>query len=171
MFSTRHCQCRNSDWLRSTGVQKKKPKNTAKMHMPQLHLAIPILLFISLFLSPHCCFASTATEIYIDKAQGYENLASCAEVPLSRIVRDMAQGCYDGSRLTSYSCFCTDSYRRIGFDISTAVSTTCGTTSREQVTSALDVFQRYCLEGSQQLITKETQGMKKNAILIKFNMV
>lgn len=92
-----------------------------------------------------------ATPIYIDRIPGYEALDSCAVYPLSTIVRNMLGGCGDGSLLTSYSCFCTDSYSKFSWQISTAVSQNCGSSQDSLATSAVDVFQSYCTYGSQQL--------------------
>ncbi|KAH7305593.1 hypothetical protein B0I35DRAFT_444083 [Stachybotrys elegans] len=62
----------------------------------------------------------------------------------------MTYGCGDGSRLTSYRCFCTQSYSKMGWDISTSVAREC-THDRAQVTSALQVFHDYCENGTSQL--------------------
>ncbi|KAK9415753.1 putative FMN-dependent dehydrogenase [Seiridium unicorne] len=67
--------------------------------------------------------------------------------PLSTIVRDMELGCGDESRLTSYSCFCTASFFKFRWDISTAVLSNCGITATAQATSAIGVFNDYCALG------------------------
>lgn len=67
----------------------------------------------------------------------------------------MQNGCGDGSDLTSYSCFCTDSYRNFSWDISTAVSGNCAASpgAQAQITSAVGVFEEYCANGTTQLET------------------
>ena len=99
--------------------------------------------------------APKPTKIYIDVVPGYKNLSACAKDPLSSLVRGMQNGCGDGSDLTSYSCFCTDSYSKFSWDISTAVSTNCGSSSNAgaQVKSAVGVFEEYCANGTTQLQT------------------
>ncbi|KAK5655130.1 hypothetical protein OQA88_6029 [Cercophora sp. LCS_1] len=97
--------------------------------------------------------APRPTKIYIDVVPGYKNLSTCAKDPLSSLVRGMRNGCGDGSDLTSYSCFCTDSYSKFSWDISTAVSANCGSSpdARAQVKSAVGVFEEYCNNGTTQL--------------------
>lgn len=89
------------------------------------------------------------TQIWINTVPGYSELSMCAEQPLSTIVRNMANGCGDGSRRTSYSCFCTASFFKFRWDISTAVVSNCGITSTAQATSAVRVFEDYCALGLQ----------------------
>lgn len=94
------------------------------------------------------------TSIYIDLVPGYKNLSSCAEAPLSSLVRNMWNGCGDNSELTSFSCFCTDSYSKFSWDISTAVVASCGLVlGPVQATSAVSVFHNYCANGTTQLVT------------------
>ncbi|KAM7183905.1 hypothetical protein V8F33_013314 [Rhypophila sp. PSN 637] len=95
----------------------------------------------------------TATPIYIDLVDGYKALPPCAVLPLSTIVRDMQDGCGDGGRLTSYSCFCTNSYSRFSWQISTAVLRNCPDADHreEMATSAVGVFRGYCTSGREQL--------------------
>lgn len=83
---------------------------------------------------------------YLDQADGYSALPSCAEVPISSIVRDMVSGCGDGGRTTSYSCFCTASSDRFSNIIATAVAKNCGQSSAEAA-SATQVFDAYCQLG------------------------
>ncbi|KAK1749691.1 hypothetical protein QBC47DRAFT_395489 [Echria macrotheca] len=109
---------------------------------------------------------STPTPIFIDVVPGYSNLPPCAEAALSTIVRDEARGCRDNSEMTSFACFCTRSYSKISWDISTAVVDQCGGTGVStaaaaaaavvQATSAVDVFHRYCADGTKQLPPKGT---------------
>ncbi|KAK8070778.1 hypothetical protein PG997_010981 [Apiospora hydei] len=73
------------------------------------------------------------TRVYLDEAPGYLQLPACAVTPISTIVRDMSKGCGDGGRLTSYTCFCTDSYRKARWDISTEIAASC---SRDAAASA-----------------------------------
>ncbi|KAK5651887.1 hypothetical protein OQA88_11546 [Cercophora sp. LCS_1] len=94
------------------------------------------------------------TSIYIDLVPGYKNLSICAEYPLSTMVRNMWNGCGDGSQLTSFSCFCTDSYSKFSWDISTAVVAGCDKdVGAAQATSAVGVFHSYCANGTTQLST------------------
>lgn len=104
------------------------------------------ILLLGLVLSrPNATRANGPTYVYIDTVSGYDELSKCAEIPLSTIVRNMENGCRDGSQLTSYSCFCTDSYQKFNFDISTAVLAQCGRTISAQAMSAVKVFQDYCI--------------------------
>ncbi|KAM7213798.1 hypothetical protein V8F06_010794 [Rhypophila decipiens] len=108
----------------------------------------------------------TATPIYIDLIDGYKALPPCAVVPLSTIVRDMEDGCGDGGELTSYSCFCTNSYSRFSWQISTAVLRNCpDVDSREEMaTSAVGVFHGYCTSGREQLTaTKAVSSSSEGA--------
>lgn len=88
-----------------------------------------------------------AQRVFIDKVPAYASLPHCAEVPLSFIVRDMASGCGDGGKTTSYSCFCTDSSSKMNRVISTAVSSRCSTGPAGAATKAVDVFASYCALG------------------------
>lgn len=85
------------------------------------------ILILGLVLSrPKATRADGPTYVYIDTVSGYDELSKCAEIPLSTFVRNMENCCRDGSQLTSYSCFCTNSYQKFNFDISTAVLAQCG---------------------------------------------
>ena len=99
-----------------------------------LLLAVP---FFSLSLAQR-------TSIFINKGPEYSALPSCAERPLSTIVRDMSLGCGDHNSLTSYDCFCTSSSSHFSSLISKSVSQQCAATSPAAVTSALEVFNSYC---------------------------
>jgi hypothetical protein len=85
-----------------------------------------------------------AQSIYINQVSGYSQLPSCAEVPLSVIVRDMVSGCGDDGHTTSYSCFCSTSFVHFESCISTAVASTCSTSATAAVGQALQVFDNYC---------------------------
>ncbi|KAK8102964.1 hypothetical protein PG984_016110 [Apiospora sp. TS-2023a] len=65
------------------------------------------------------------TRVYLDEVPAYWQLPACALTPISTIVRDMSKGCGDGGRLTSYACFCTESYRKARWDISTEIAAKC----------------------------------------------
>jgi hypothetical protein len=124
--------------------------------MPRFFLVIAALIIcLSHPRDGPFCYADDATSIFIDLISGYGELAPCAEQPLSTIVRDMQLGCGDDSHLTSYSCFCTDSYLKFGYVISTAITQACEGTSvttdgsmggiaPAQATSAIEVFKKYC---------------------------
>ena len=90
------------------------------------------------------------TTNYIDTIDGYSSLSSCAVDVLSTVVRGEFSGCggWDDN-LTSYTCFCTDSYSFMSTVISTDVITSCngGSTASAQATSALAVFDEYCALG------------------------
>lgn len=112
-----------------------------EMRYPFQFEALFLLLFVL-----HRAWAELP--IYIDLVPDYGNLSDCAEPPLHDIVRNMASGCGDGSHLTSYTCFCTDSYSKFLYDISTAVSSQCTSTNpKAQATSVLKVFEEYCVNG------------------------
>jgi hypothetical protein len=83
------------------------------------------------------------TKIFIDRVPEYSQLSKCAETRLSRIVRNMETGCGDDSQTTSYSCFCYDSSSFFRNMIGTQV--TCS--DQMQVTSAQNVFDKYCQMG------------------------
>jgi hypothetical protein len=94
------------------------------------------------------------TSIYLDLVPGYKSLSECAEFPLSTLIRNMWNGCGDNSDLTSYSCFCTDSFSKFSWDISTAIVSSCGSgLGAAQATSAVSVFHNYCANGTTQLTT------------------
>lgn len=105
-----------------------------------------VILTIPFFLSQSIS-GQGETLVYIDLVSGYRDLSSCAEHPLSTIVRDMYKGCGDDSRLTSYTCFCTDSFSKFSFDISTEVLSQCGSGLAPQATRAVEVFTEYCSVG------------------------
>ncbi|KAH9996986.1 hypothetical protein F4779DRAFT_622978 [Xylariaceae sp. FL0662B] len=89
----------------------------------------------------------TAQNIFIDNVPGYFDLPSCAEVPLSFIVRDMASGCGDDSKTTSYECFCTPSLAKMNGVISAAVTSRCSTdpaTAVSAASEALHIFEECC---------------------------
>ncbi|KAG8169875.1 hypothetical protein KVR01_000620 [Diaporthe batatas] len=90
------------------------------------------------------------TTNYIDTIDGYSSLSSCAIEVLSTIVRGEFSGCggWD-NMLTSYTCFCTDSYSFMSSAISTDVIESCdsGVTASAQATSALAIFDEYCALG------------------------
>lgn len=87
------------------------------------------------------------TPIYIDSIPEYYSLSACAERPLSAIVRAMKSGCGDGSRTTSYACFCIDSSSHYNSLIGAQVSTSCAAEDGGQQNSAIGVFDRYCQIG------------------------
>lgn len=94
--------------------------------------------------------------IYINLIPEYSSLSSCAISPLSTIVRGMGAGCGDGSALTSYSCFCTDSSSYFSSMISSVVLAQCAT-DPSQASSAVNVFDSYCAVGtSSQPYPKQT---------------
>ncbi|OTA55310.1 hypothetical protein K449DRAFT_438863 [Hypoxylon sp. EC38] len=104
-------------------------------------------LFIHLVFITLAVFA-TGQRIFIDKVSAYASLPHCAEVPLSFIVRDMASGCGDGGKTTSYSCFCTASSSKMDGVISTAVASRCSTGPVTAASEAVNVFASYCRLGN-----------------------
>ena len=99
--------------------------------------SLALLFFLSLALAQ-------PTSIFVNQVSEYAALPSCAEHPLSTIVRDMSLGCGDHNALTSYDCFCTSSSSHFSSLISRSVSQQCAKTSPAAVASALDVFHSYC---------------------------
>ena len=105
-------------------------------------------------------FKLTSTQhVFINQVPEYSSLSSCAEVPLSTIVRDMEQGCGDGGKTTSYSCFCTASFSKFSEKISKAVASDCTNTAggveATEVLGAVDVFSAYCALGSNGTMTSK----------------
>jgi hypothetical protein len=92
-----------------------------------------------------------ATKIFIDSVPEYYQLQTCAEPQVSAIVRAMASGCGDNSRMTSYACFCYSSSSKYDYLISAQVSTACN--DQAQASSAQDVFGKYCQMGATRGIT------------------
>lgn len=87
-----------------------------------------------------------ATRIFINQVPEYDLMPFCAEKEVSTIVRNMANGCGDGSRTTSYACFCYESSTHFSSLIGNHVSTACDDGS-EQATQAVGVFSKYCQIG------------------------
>ncbi|KAL0782209.1 hypothetical protein CaCOL14_000115 [Colletotrichum acutatum] len=100
------------------------------------YLIYSLLLLLGSFRQAHATY-------YLNQADGYDSLPSCAEQPISSIVRDMVAGCGDGGKTTSYSCFCTASSDRFREIIATSVAKNCGRSGVE-VESATSVFDAYC---------------------------
>lgn len=82
--------------------------------------------------------------IFIDMVPEYRALETCAETELSTIVRNMAFGCGDDSRTTSYGCFCYESSAKFSSIIGKHVGTACADHYPQQNTSAIEVFSKYC---------------------------
>ncbi|KAF2737432.1 hypothetical protein EJ04DRAFT_550593 [Polyplosphaeria fusca] len=99
---------------------------------------------------PWAAWADGPTSIYINQVPEYDLLESCAETQLSTIVRDMAYLCGDGSKLTSYACFCYQSSAKASSMIGKHVSTACPQFP-QQNSSALEVFSKYCELGVVQM--------------------
>lgn len=91
---------------------------------------------------------SSAQRLFIDTIPAYSDLPVCAVDQLRTIVKNMADGCGDGSRTTSYSCFCTDSSSHFSQVISTRVASACLPETTTAVGAAADVFSSYCALGS-----------------------
>ncbi|KAK0372411.1 hypothetical protein CLIM01_10217 [Colletotrichum limetticola] len=113
------------------------------------YLICSLLLLLSGFRQAHATY-------YLNQADGYDSLPSCAEPPISSIVRDMVAGCGDGGKTTSYSCFCTASSDRFREIIATSVAKNCGRSGVE-VESATSVFDAYCqMEKTDKVTTLDT---------------
>lgn len=103
---------------------------------PRTPLLLCALLRLTLAQQP------TPTPFYINQVPAYSSLPSCAERPLSTIVRGMARGCGDHNAVTSYDCFCTSSSSFFASVISSSVSKECGQAASAE--AALEVFGGYC---------------------------
>ena len=105
---------------------------------------------VIIFLFAGIAVTSGPTSIFIDQIEDYYLLATCAESELSTIVRNMEYGCGDGSRYTSFSCFCYESSARFSGIIGENVATKCSE-DPSQNTKALEVFNSYCEMGQSKL--------------------
>ncbi|ORY16381.1 hypothetical protein BCR34DRAFT_103633 [Clohesyomyces aquaticus] len=103
--------------------------------------------FVVVLLIASITSASGPTSIFINQVPEYALLASCAEPEVSTIVRDMSFGCGDGSKTTSYACFCFQSSAQMSSMIAKHVSTACAKDDPSQNTSAIEVFSKYCQLG------------------------
>ncbi|KAK1719024.1 uncharacterized protein CLUP02_00170 [Colletotrichum lupini] len=120
------------------------------------YLICSLLLLLSGFRQAHATY-------YLNQADGYDSLPSCAEPPISSIVRDMVAGCGDGGKTTSYSCFCTASSDRFREIIATSVAKNCGRSGVE-VESATSVFDAYCqMEKTDKVTTSATEVTSTSA--------
>ncbi|KAI6091715.1 hypothetical protein F4821DRAFT_225431 [Hypoxylon rubiginosum] len=115
-----------------------------------------MLSFTIILLLPFLATLVAAQRIFINQVPAYSSLPTCAEVPLSFIVRDMASGCGDGSKTTSYSCFCTDRSSKMNSIISTAVASRCSTGPISAATEAVEVFASYCGLGNAKYASANT---------------
>lgn len=91
---------------------------------------------------------SSAQRLFIDTIPAYSELPVCAKDQLKTIVKNMVNGCGDGKKTTSYSCFCTDSSSHFSQFISTKVASACLPETTTAVGAAADVFSSYCALGS-----------------------
>jgi hypothetical protein len=90
-------------------------------------------------------FASGQIKLFINQLSEYSSMADCAEGQISTIVRNMEDGCGDGSKTTSYNCFCHTSSSYFNSLIGAKVERACATDNPDlQKTSALDLFGAYC---------------------------
>ncbi|RYN43893.1 hypothetical protein AA0112_g602 [Alternaria arborescens] len=95
---------------------------------------------------------SGPTSIFIDQIDEYALLATCAELELSTIVRNMKYGCGDGGdgAFQSFTCFCYESSAKFSSMIGAHVATECPD-DPSQNTTALEVFSSYCEIGGSKL--------------------
>ncbi|KNG49565.1 hypothetical protein DDE82_004146 [Stemphylium lycopersici] len=103
-----------------------------------------------LILFANMAATSGPTSIFIDQVEQYALLATCAELELSTIVRNMEYGCGDDSQYTSFTCFCYESSAKFSSIIGEHVSTKCPE-DPSQNTTALEVFSSYCEIGQSKL--------------------
>lgn len=100
---------------------------------------------------------ASAQRIFIDTIPAYSELPICAADQLRTVVRNMAEGCGDDKKTTSYSCFCTDSSSHFSEVISTKVASACLPETTTAVDAAADVFSSYCA-----LESNGTSGRQQN---------
>lgn len=114
------------------------------------------LALTSLIVFAQLARAAGPTSIFINQVPEYSSLSTCAEAMLRTIVRNMAYDCGDGSRTTSFDCFCSTSSSQVASRIDSSVAGSCSQESEAgQNASALDVFAKYC-----QLSTKTMQSLQ-----------
>ncbi|KAF1954899.1 hypothetical protein CC80DRAFT_493621 [Byssothecium circinans] len=108
-------------------------------------------------------FAAAAgpTSIFINQVQPqYDALSPCAEAPLRTIVRNMAFDCGDGSQTTSYACFCFSSSAKVVSRITSMINKNCTSEAEaDQVTSAADIFSKYCQLGALTIVGSSATGL------------
>ncbi|CAN9120688.1 unnamed protein product [Alternaria alternata] len=104
---------------------------------------------------------SGPTSIFIDQIDEYALLATCAELELSTIVRDMKYGCGDGGDV------CYESSAKFSSMIGAHVATECPD-DPSQNTTALGVFSSYCEIGGSKLaeITAATTSIPSTTSLL-----
>lgn len=128
------------------------PPSTSHCRLTRRSLSNMAALCSRRMFSSTCCFLILATaalvhssDYFINDLAEYGSLASCAQEPLSTIVRVQASGCGMSS---SYSCFCTDQSSSISSVIFEAVSEECVAhtvfNDLDQASSAVNVFDVYC---------------------------
>ncbi|KAF2753249.1 hypothetical protein EJ05DRAFT_224319 [Pseudovirgaria hyperparasitica] len=86
------------------------------------------------------------TTVWINTLSAYSALPTCAQTPINNVVRNMENGCGDGNRLTSFSCFCSESSSAFNTIISRAVQSECANDAAvaNDVGNAMNVFAEYC---------------------------
>lgn len=105
---------------------------------------------ILLTLVPAIIGQHTTSPVYINQVPAYSSLSTCAVIPLSRIVRNMEEGCGDESSLTSFDCFCSTSSSTMIRIIQRSILANCEATppdasmASDQVSSAFAVYANYC---------------------------
>lgn len=116
---------------------------TQPLPLKSLYTMYSFLSFTFLVATAH------SQHIFINLVPEYSSLSSCAQTPISTIVRDMENGCGDSNATTSYSCFCTASSSYFNSLISSAVNLQCnGYFPEVQASSATEVFHSYCEVGA-----------------------
>ncbi|KAF2852331.1 hypothetical protein T440DRAFT_477792 [Plenodomus tracheiphilus IPT5] len=103
---------------------------------------VPLQTLVSSSPSPSMT-SIIATRIFINQLSDYGILSTCAEQQISTIVRDMSYGCGDGSRTTSFACFCYTSSTQFDSMIGAHVRTACPNDAAEEM-KARDLFHEYC---------------------------
>lgn len=84
------------------------------------------------------------TRNYINQLSDYSLLGRCAEPQVSTIVRNMAFGCGDGGKMTSFACFCSSSSSDYDSMIGLHVRTACGAAAATEEPKARSLFNAYC---------------------------
>ena len=97
-----------------------------------------------LLIVAHMSFASEQVKLFINQLPGYSSLADCAVFQVSTIVRNMEDGCGDGSKTTSYNSFCHTSSSYFSSFIGSNVEKACATDSLDfQKSLAAELFDNY----------------------------
>ena len=129
-----------------------------------MKMASRVTTGLFLFACAQMVLASGQIKLFINQLPEYSSMADCAEGQVSTIVRNMADGCGDGSKTTSYNCFCHTSSSYFNSLIGAKVERACATDNPDlQKTSALDLFGAYCHLGDSLTSSKSARHNLKRA--------